>query len=91
MRKPFDPIDPKGMIAESYVIDGIDAGQCRSIFLDWALSTEIGPNGTAPLITELLTRHGQANPSHPMTEVLREGLACPARTGRRGGRASRVG
>ena len=31
-------LDPKGLIAESYRIEGISAEQCRSIFVDWALS-----------------------------------------------------
>ena len=29
--------DPKGLVRESYQIDGITVGECRSIFLDWAL------------------------------------------------------
>mgnify|MGYP000087492773 CR=1 FL=1 len=33
-----DALDPKGLIEESYKIDGIVAPECRSIFLDWALS-----------------------------------------------------
>ncbi|PWR04654.1 hypothetical protein DKT77_00140 [Meridianimarinicoccus roseus] len=86
-----DPIDPKGVIAESYRIEGIDPSQCRSIFLDWALSTDSGPDGPAPLIAALLARHAPAHPDHPMTAVLREGQARPARTGRRGGRSGRTG
>jgi hypothetical protein len=30
--------DPKGLIRESYRIEGITAGECRSILVDWALS-----------------------------------------------------
>ena len=30
--------DPKGLIREAYSIDGITKAECRSIFLDWALS-----------------------------------------------------
>ena len=41
-----DPrLDPKGLIREAYRIEGITAAQCRSIFLDWALSL---PDTTAP-------------------------------------------
>ena len=30
-------IDPRGMIFESYRIDGITIEECRMIFLDWHL------------------------------------------------------
>jgi hypothetical protein len=41
----LDTADPKGLIRESYAIGGIGPAECRSIFLDWALS--LGP-GAAP-------------------------------------------
>lgn len=85
--------DPKGLIRESYRIDGITAGECRSIFLDWALSVPLGADNSA-LIEALLAQYGGSQPDHPMTLVLREGLAAkPAagrKGGRRGGRAARV-
>jgi hypothetical protein len=28
--------DPKGLVRESYRIEGITLGECRSIFVDWA-------------------------------------------------------
>ena len=34
--------DPKGLVRESYAIDGITAPECRSVFLDWALSLKAG-------------------------------------------------
>ena len=40
------PDDPKGLIADAYRIDGIDKAECRSIFLDWALSLS-GDTGPA--------------------------------------------
>lgn len=76
------PDDPKGLIAEAYRMDGITIGECRSIFLDWALSVA----DPVPVIDRLLV----GRPEHPMTTVLREGQATPQRTGRRGGRAARV-
>ena len=88
MRKG-DHIDPKGLIRESFRIDGIKPEECRSIFVDWALSIPIDADSAA-LITTLLERHGQDMPDHPMTKVLREGLQKPDRKGRRGGRAARV-
>lgn len=77
------PDDPKGLIHEAYRIDGITPGECRTIFLDWALSL---PGDEREAIPRLL----QGRPEHPMTEVLRAAMAAPARSGRRGGRAARV-
>ncbi len=83
--KKGDAMDPKGLIADAYRIDGIGAPECRSIFLDWALSfqgdTQVG-------IVVLLERHG-ADADHPMTRTLKEGLVAPGRPRRRGGRQGR--
>ena len=88
MRKG-DEIDPKGLIEDSFRIDGVTAEECRSIFVDWALSIPLNSDSSV-LIKVLLERHEQENPNHPMSVVLREGLASPVRKGRRGGRAARV-
>lgn len=88
-RAPIDVNDPKGLVREAYRIEGITAGECRSIFLDWALSLPVGAETKAP-IEALLAQYGGAAPDHPMTLTLTEGLVAPARTGRRGGRAARV-
>ncbi len=82
-----DETDPTGVIAESYRIDGIDAAQCRSIFLDWALSLR-EPATAASAIPILMDRHGSAA-DHPMTHTLRAGLEAAAPARRRGGRAGR--
>jgi len=81
MRKG-DATDPKGLIAESFRIDGISYEECRSIFLDWALAVPVDADSTA-LIEELLARHPV--PDHPMTHVLREGLTATTAPRRRGG------
>lgn len=83
-----DPIDHKELIFESYRIEGIDVGQCRSIFLDWALSLPDSEE-TQDAISKLLARYESDNPDHPMTTVLKEGQASPARPKRRGGWRSR--
>ncbi|WP_375173143.1 hypothetical protein [Pseudooceanicola sp.] len=89
MSNPRDPNDPKGLIRESYRIEGISAAECRSILMDWALSLPEGvAQGTA--LTALLERYGEADPDHPMTGLMREGLQSVSATGRRGGRAGRV-
>ncbi len=81
--------DPKGLVQDAYRIEGITAGECRSIFLDWALSVPLGADHPT-LIDALLTQYAGAQPDHPMTKVLREGLAAKPAVGRRGGRAARV-
>ena len=83
-----DPNDPKGLVREAYRIDGIEAGECRSIFLDWALSL---PDGIPPqaALDALLDRYGDAA-DHPMTAVLRDGQAHAPAARRRGGRAGRL-
>ena len=86
MRKGSD-IDPKGLIFEAYRIDGIGIEECRSIFLDWALSAPAGADMQA-MIGALLARH--ARDDHPMTRVLREGLEDAGQPRRRGGRNARL-
>ncbi|MEO0831154.1 MAG: hypothetical protein AAFY03_11960, partial [Pseudomonadota bacterium] len=63
-----DAQDPKGLIYEAYQIDGITKPECRTIFLDWALSL---PDAVAPAtaINALLDRYGAAHADHPMTAV----------------------
>ena len=83
-----DDLDPKGPIKDSYLIEGISAPECRSIFLDWAISV---PEGQVPeeAIRALLERHRASNPDHPMTEVLDAALVPSTKTGRRGGARAR--
>jgi hypothetical protein len=81
--------DPKGLVRESYRIEGIGLAECRSIFLDWAISVPAGAEARE-LIPALLATYGGAAPDHPMTQVLREGLAAAPGPGRRGGRSARL-
>ncbi|MGO4854576.1 hypothetical protein [Phaeovulum sp. W22_SRMD_FR3] len=81
--------DPKGLIRESYRIEGITAEECRSIFLDWALSLAAGIV-PAEASARLITAYATGQEAHPMTAVLRAGLTAPGRGQRRGGRAARV-
>jgi hypothetical protein len=81
--------DPKGLVRESYAIEGITLAECRSIFLDWALS--LGPGlSVQEAVAALLAHYAGADPGHPMTATLKEGLAPPALPVRRGGRAARL-
>ncbi len=83
-----DDIDSTGLIRESFRIDGIDAAQCRSIFLDWALKLPADVDQRAALSLMIAT-YGAANPDHPMTAILRAGLAETPRPARRGGSRGR--
>lgn len=85
---PRDPADPRGLIREAYAIDGIGAAECRSIFLDWAIGVPAGEDARTHIET-LLDRHEGQAPDHPMTRVLKDGLAGWDRPGRRGGRRGR--
>lgn len=87
MVRKGDEIDLKGLINDAYAIEGITEGECRTIFLDWALAVPAGADVPA-MIRVLLERHGLEG--HPMTAVLQEGLEKAAQTGRRGGRRGRL-
>ncbi len=81
--------DPRGLIFEAYRMDITDL-DCRTIFFDWALGFE--GEADPEVIRTLLDRYGTVQPDHPMTRVLREGLATGATAiSRRGGsRARRI-
>ncbi|WP_299207071.1 hypothetical protein [uncultured Tateyamaria sp.] len=83
-----DNLDPKGLIFEAYRIDGITTAECRTIFLDWALSVP-GTHVPADLLSGLLKQYGDDFPDHPMTQTLRDGQEQIAQPRRRGGWRSR--
>ena len=66
-------IDPRGLILESYRIEGIRIEECRSIFLDWALFDD-HEIAQADRITALLAHYGAQAPEHPMTAVMKSAL-----------------
>lgn len=68
------PDDPKGLLREAYRMDGIGDAECRHILIDWALSLAPGADATAALARLLPIKQAEA-PDHPMTALLREGLA----------------
>lgn len=86
MTRETHPADPKGLIRESFCIEGIGLEECRSIFLDWALSVPVDSDSKA-LIGQLLDTYG--SDGHPMTQVLTEGLTAMNAPKRRGGWRSR--
>jgi hypothetical protein len=67
-------VDPRGLIREAYRME-LGPADCRTIFLDWALGLDGPADGRA--IATLLAHYGPSHPDHPMTAVLREGLAGP--------------
>lgn len=85
----LEEADPKGLVRESYRIEGITLEECRSIFVDWALSLPVG-RSTPDALRTLIAHYAQAQGGHPMNAVLQAGLEAPARTGRRGGREARI-
>ena len=87
--KKGDLNDPKGLIFEAYRMDGITKSECRTIFLDWALSLPMEQD-TGQTLRLLLDQYGEPTPDHPMSEVMREGLVGMAAPRRRGGWRSRT-
>ncbi|WP_306043695.1 hypothetical protein [Mameliella sp. MMSF_3455] len=83
-----DSSDPKGLMVDAYAMEGLSTEECRSIFLDWALSAPDGVDMQTQ-IAALLARYGE-NADHPMTQVLREGLEQAQKPRRRGGWKSRA-
>ncbi|WP_278921883.1 MULTISPECIES: hypothetical protein [Pseudophaeobacter] len=77
-------LDDKQLIREAYRIEGITESQCRSIFLDWALSLPTGLDHRSA-ITQILDHYSGAPADHPMTQVLRQGLTDIGEPRRRGG------
>lgn len=88
MNAKGDPLDPKGLIYESYRIEGITISECRTIFLDWALSMPM-ESDTRASIRALIERYEGQGTDHPMSQVLNEGLVGMATPRRRGGWRSR--
>lgn len=81
--------DPKGLVREAYAIEGITLPECRSIFLDWALSVAASTDPHEAMRV-LVAHYGPGRDDHPMTRVLTDGLVPGAAPKRRGGRAARV-
>ncbi|HMS96987.1 MAG: hypothetical protein JNN02_04310 [Tabrizicola sp.] len=86
----LEEADPKGLVRESYLIEGITPGECRSIFVDWALSIPAG-RSVPDAVRVLIATYAMAEPAHPMSSVLSEALAAPEAPRRRGGRIGRQG
>ena len=80
--------DPKALIRESFNIEGINIEECRSIFLDWALSlpNDVDAKKIIPLLIDKYTDKKE----HPMLLTLREGLITTVSPTRRGGRRGRL-
>ena len=80
--------DWKGLVRESYAIEGISEAECKSIFIDWALCLTPGAD-PGDALRALIAHYGPANPDHPMTALLTAALTAPANPQRRGGRMGR--
>ncbi|MFV2091975.1 MAG: hypothetical protein ACC634_02715 [Hyphomicrobiales bacterium] len=82
-------MDPRGLFTDSYLIEGITEGECRSIFLDWALGVPVGQE-PRDWVALLLKQFQPAHPAHPMTKVLSQAMAAAPAGKRRGGRGGRI-
>ena len=83
-------IDPRGLIRESFRIEGIRIEECRSIFLDWALFDD-HEMAQSDRIKTLLAHYATGHDDHPMTAVMTAALEEQGTPIRRGGRRGRVG
>ncbi len=79
-----DDLDPRGLIADAYAMEGIDVAQCRTIFLDWVLGLPDGCD-VQTAIREMARRHADT-PEHPMSSILRAARETPPVPRRRGRR-----
>lgn len=81
-----DPADPKGLMHEAFCMPELTPGDCRAIFLDWALSLTPAMQAGAAVPVILGRNDGS---EHPMIDVLRQAQAPAPPPARRGGRAGR--
>jgi hypothetical protein len=79
-----DALDPKALIREAYNIEDISAAECRSIFLDWALTIP-SQEDMRDILRQLLDKYESSSQTHPMTETLKLGLQMVEPPRRRGG------
>ena len=75
--------DPKGLVRESYAIEGISPGECRSIFLDWALSLATGVSQLASSGISPGHRRNRLHPDGPSYSSVASPVAAdpPGRAG----------
>jgi len=85
----LEEADPKGLVRESYAIEGISYPECRSIFMDWALSVPLAID-TPDALRSLIAHYALDVPDHPMSKVLTEALMPADPPRRKGGRGTRV-
>jgi hypothetical protein len=74
--------DPKGLIRESYLIEGITLPECKTIFFDWAIQVPVSADPAEHI--EFCISY------YAMTSVLKLALKPSPKNRRRGGRAGRV-
>lgn len=88
--KRSGPFDPKGLMKDAFIIDGITVSECRSIFLDWVLGVPEGRDVRTEVAIILAHYEDLIDPSHPMIGTLALALEQPERPRRKGGRQSRL-
>lgn len=88
--KRSDPFDPKGLMKDAFIIDGITMSECRSIFLDWVLGVPEGRDVRAEVAVLLTHYESLVDPAHPMLVTLASACEKAEQPRRRGGRQSRL-
>tara|TARA_B100000902_G_C27195653_1_gene856321 strand:+ start:417 stop:686 length:270 start_codon:yes stop_codon:yes gene_type:complete len=74
--------DPRGLLFEAYRMENISPPECRSIFLDWILGLDSSIEYELAMMAAL-KEYENDNFSHPMTQVIREGLSRSSAKGRK--------
>ncbi len=84
-----EDVDPKGLIRESYRIEGITSPMCKTIFFDWAIQVAVGAD-PAEHIAFCISHYRADLPGHPPTSVFPAALAPAPKKIKRDSRAVRI-
>lgn len=76
--------DRKRLIQEAFRMEGLSEEECRSIFLDWALSLPEDVR-EQKAVAVMLERYATEDENHPMTQVLKAAQQRIDTPRRRGG------
>lgn len=86
---PKSQYDAKDLMHDVFQMEDITAPDCRTVFMDWALS-RADLRDSEEALKSLIAHYEPGFPHHPMIAVLKEGLVRNIKTGRRGGWRSRA-
>jgi hypothetical protein len=84
------PFDPKGLMKDAFLIEGISASECRSIFLDWVLGVPVGTDVRTEVKVLVAHYAPHADAKHPMLRTLAAAQEDTGPPRRKGGRQNRL-